>query len=99
MSTTYPQYQPNATRVNVAAKAAKVATIFNTLAIVVLVIGGIFALVAVIAGIAVIADGDFFSGLFITGVYLVAVGIYTALSWAWITMGTIVAGYIANRTE
>lgn len=87
------------TRVNVAAKAEKVSHIFNILSIVILVVGGILGVVGAMAGLRLIVEGEFFVGLFTMAAYLVVVAIYTALMWAWVTLGTVFAGYIANRTE
>lgn len=96
MTTTYPN--PIQARVNVAAKAQKVATIFDILAILVLVVGGLAAGFVLLASfIGAVSDSSsiaFFPGLLLA----LFIGVYTALTWASITLATVVAGYIANRT-
>lgn len=87
------------TGINVQSKAKKVAAIFDTLAIVVLIVGVLGAVVAALFGvIALFNDGGF--GSLMAGLFgVVGIAIYTALTWAGITLATIVAGYIAERSS
>jgi hypothetical protein len=85
--------------VNITAKAQNVARIFDTLAWVVLIFGGLTAGLTLLVGLfGAMADGYIAS--LVTGIIVaVGIGIYTALLWASITLGTIIAGYIANKSE
>ena len=76
---------------NIAMRAGLVARVFDTLAWVVLVLGGL----AVLGGFVAIFTESLWMGLFI----MVGSAVYTALMWASVTLGTIVAGYIASRSE
>ena len=83
---------------NIQARATSVARVFDTLAWVVIAVGVVSAGVSFL-GLTFGTEAGFFAGL-IYGLLAVAlVGIYTALTWASITLGTIVAGYIAQRSR
>lgn len=85
---------------NIASRARNVARIFDILAWVVLVFGvlgaGIYFLVAVAAGA---QDDNVFGGLVIGALVAALTLVYTALVWASITLGTVIAGYIAGKTS
>ncbi len=77
-------------------RAGSVATIFSTLATVVLVLG----VLAMIAGFiqAIAAADEVLVGIFAGLLVVLAIGVYVAVSWAAITMAALVAGYIQTRT-
>ena len=94
-----------ATSMNVQRRAAAAARIFDIIATVVLVFGGLLVLAQIVGGTAyLIASADSESGLnpvvitagIVVGVVLIA--IVTAVYWATITLATAVAGYIAQRS-
>ena len=79
-------------------KAQKVATIFDALATIILIVGGLGIGVLAIGGvIGLFSDGGF-QALVIALLGMLGVAIYTALMWASITLATIVAGYISQRS-
>ena len=115
MSTTLPTYAepvaPSAgprptSSLNVQRRAAAAARIFDVVATVVLVFGGLLILAQVVAGIAFLAaSGNSESmtsspALIVIGLIVSVVGtaIVTAINWATITLATAVAGYVAQRT-
>jgi hypothetical protein len=79
-------------------RAARTAQIFDLLAMVVLGVGAlaVFAQIVAVIYMAVSGDGGFFVLAGIVGV-LVAI-VMTALAWAGVTLATVVAGYIADRS-
>lgn len=79
----------------VAKRASVVARIFDVLAWVVLVVGVVGAVVAFFSAYQV-TDG--FEAFLLGAAWAVGTLVYTALIWAWITLSTAVAGYIANRS-
>lgn len=70
-------------------RAVMVSRIFDILAWVVLVAGGVGVLVSLIS-----MFSDFLAGFLL----LLATVVYTALVWAGVSLSTVVAGYIASRT-
>lgn len=81
---------PNIHRgMDVAGRAAKAARIFDLLAIVTLIFGGIAALL----GLIVMVQSSFRFGLAVLGTAV----IWTALTWACVTVATVVCGYIAQK--
>ena len=72
-----------------AKKATKVATIFDVLAWLVLIAGGLVAVGMFIGGLITTEVGISMSGVLAAAL--------TAIYWASISMGSIVAQYIANR--
>lgn len=83
----------------VAARATSVARIFNAVAIFVLIVGAVLIggnlLIGIFGGY-----GDSWLWSFVMGIVFAAVtAVYTAITWAGVTLATIVAGYIALRTE
>lgn len=80
----------------VAKRATFAATIFDILAWVVLVVGVVGAVVAFFSAYSV-ADG--FDAFLLGAAWAIGALVYTALAWAGATLGTVVAGYIANRSE
>lgn len=74
---------------DVAGRAAKAARIFDVLAILVLIGGGITALL----GLIVMVQSNYRLGLLVLGCAVV----WTALTWASITLATVVCGYIAQK--
>jgi len=74
---------------NVHIRAQLVARIFDILAWAILVIGGIATLFGLVATFAAPREGL---------VILVIVVVQTALAWAAVTLGAVIAGYIAQRT-
>ena len=80
---------------NINTRARSVARIFDILAWVVLVVGTLFAAITLIAGLATAGqDGQLLAAMLVT----IGIAVYTALIWASITLGTVIAGYIAERT-
>lgn len=101
MSTYQPQWQPQAqwqppTPVNlpIAKQARWAANIFYALGVVVFV-GGLLALTA--EGIALIYALTEGGGARFVALVMVSTAIGTGLTWANVTLATIVAGYIAQR--
>lgn len=88
------------TALPVKAKARTVARIFNGVAWSVLVVGGLLV-VGLLAVALETSDYDYLGGYSGAAFSLLAVfaAIYTVLLWASITLATIVASYIANRSE
>jgi hypothetical protein len=82
-------------------KAAKVARIFDILATIILILGGLGVALAALAGVIGLFTADTFSEglgiLMLSALWGVGVAIYTALIWASITLSTIIAGYISAR--
>lgn len=94
-----------ATGMNVQRRAAAAARIFDIIATVVLVFGGLLVLAQIAGGIAyLIASADSESGpgsmVITVGIVVgvVVVAIVTAVYWATVTLATAIAGYIAQRT-
>lgn len=83
-------------REGVAKRAGVAARIFDILAWVVLVVGVVGAVVAFFSAYQV-TDG--FDAFLLGAAWAVGTLVYTALIWAWVTLSTAVAGYIAVRTE
>lgn len=83
---------------DVKARATRTAQIFDLLAKAVLIVGGlaIFAQVVAVVYMVAAGDGGFFVLAGIVGVLIVAV--LAALGWAGVTLATVVAGYIADRS-
>lgn len=80
-------------------KATKVARIFDILATVVLIIGALgIAAMAFSGVVGLFSDDGGLGALVIALAGAVGVAIYTALTWAGITLATIIAGYIAERS-
>lgn len=75
-------------------KARLVANIFDALAIITLVVGGLGVGIMLLVGLFNFDDGGI-SMLFMA----VLSAVYVALLWASITLFTLVAGYIYNRSE
>ena len=87
---------------NVTTRAKSVARIFDILAMIVLVFGGLATAFVFLAGLFGNMDGyadNWFQSFFMGIVWAAFIAVYTALTWASITLGTVVAGYIARRTE
>ena len=79
-------------------KATKVEQIFDVLATVVLIVGTVGIISFVLSGLfGLSAEGGGFGALLIALAGAVGVAIYTALTWAGITLATVIAGYIAER--
>ena len=106
--------QKPAPTMNVVRRAATAARIFDILATVVLVFGGLLVVGQLVGGIAfVIASADSGSesesglgsgitvllGLAGTFFGVILTAIVTAINWAVITLATAVAGYIAQRSR
>ncbi len=95
---------------NVQRRAAAAARIFNVLATVVLIIGGLLVLAQLAGGVAFLAGwaGTDMSGsdmaalgfLFPIGAFVGAIvtALLTAVYWAVITLATAIAGYVAQRS-
>lgn len=80
-------------------KATKVARIFDILATVVLIVGALGVVTTSLLGVVgLFSDDGGFGTLLIALASAVGIAIYTALTWAGITLATIVAGYIAERS-
>jgi hypothetical protein len=80
--------------------ADRVSSIFNALSIFVLIIGGLGALVVLIAGFATAGSSDAPFVAILGGLIgaLVA-GIYTAITWAGVQLAAVIAGYVKVRTS
>lgn len=80
-------------------KATNVARIFNILATAVLIVGALGIVLVSLSGVvALFSDGGGLGALLVALLGAVGVAIYTALTWAGITLATIIAGYIAERS-
>jgi predicted MFS family arabinose efflux permease len=80
----------------VAKRAGTAARIFDTVAWIVVVLGTIAAIGTFIGG--AFSDEGFEGFLYGTSI-AVLIAVYTAITWASITLATAVAGYIANRSQ
>lgn len=81
-----------------AVRASKVSNIFNMLAIVLVVVGGLAVCVGLVNSvIALLQDG--FDALLLTLAWSVGMAFVTAITWAYISLATIVAQYIADKSE
>lgn len=101
---------PAPSRMNVQRRAAAAARIFDVLATVVLIFGGLLVLAQLAGGVAFLAgwagsdaiDSDLgASGLLVPiGAFVgaIATAIVTAVNWAVITLATAIAGYVAQRS-
>ena len=80
-------------------RATRVAGIFEILAMVILIVWMVGAIFVLLAGIFVGADSDsFFQGL-LSGIFgAVLFVVYGVISWAGVTLLSLVAKYIANRS-
>lgn len=97
-------------RMNVQRRAAAAARIFDVLATVVLIFGGLLTLAQVVGGIAFLvgwagsgssgSEFDAFAFFVPLGTFVGAITtvIVTAITWAVITLATAVAGYVAQRS-
>ena len=83
---------------NVAARAAGVARIFDILAWIVLVVFGLATGIGLLAAIVVLFSEGFAEFLFVL-LYAVGAAVYGALTWASVSLATVVAGYIAQKSE
>jgi uncharacterized membrane protein len=75
---------------NLNRRAERVSDIFHLLAMLVAVVGGFAAVVAIVSAIT--------SGLGERVVWGIGIAIYTVLAWAAIQLSSLVAGYIHSRT-
>lgn len=80
------------TRTALAKKADKVGVIFDLIGWVILAAGGLVTLIAVLVGL--FGDDTLMVGLLTA----IAVGVYTAVMWASVSLATIVAQYIASKS-
>jgi hypothetical protein len=81
-----------------AVRASKVSNIFNMLAVVLVVVGGLAVCVGLVNSvIALLQDG--FDALLLTLAWSVGMAFVTAITWAYISLATIVAQYIADKSE
>lgn len=81
-----------------AIKATKVSSIFNMLAMVLLVVGGLAVAFGLVNSVmALFQDG--FDALLITLGWSIGMAIITAIAWAYVSLATIVAQYIADKSE
>lgn len=81
-----------------AVRATKVSSIFNMLAIVLVVVGGLAVCVGLVNSVvALFQDG--FDALLMTLAWSVGMAFVTAITWAYISLATIVAQYIADKSE
>ena len=78
-------------------RALRVSTIFNVLTTVVLVLGGIAAVISFFAGIAISDNTG--AGIVVGLLYAIIAVIYAGLLWAGIQLSSLVAGYIYTRTK
>jgi hypothetical protein len=79
-------------------KATKVSGIFTMLATVFLVVGGIAVCIGLVNSvIALFQDG--FDALLLTLAWSVGMAFATAITWAYISLATIVAQYIADKSQ
>lgn len=76
---------------NTRARAALAARIFDIVAWAVLALGGIGIILALVTAL----GGGGLAALLLTA----AAAVYTALVWAAITLGTVVASYIAEQSQ
>lgn len=80
-----------------ATKATKVSSIFNMLAMVLLVVGGLAVCFGLVNSVmALFQDG--FGSLLMTLAWSVGMALVTAITWAYISLATIVAQYIADKS-
>lgn len=79
-------------------RAASTARIFDVIAMVVLGLGGVAVFAQLVAVVVMVAsgDGEFFVVLGFVGALITAA--LTLVAWACVTLSTVVAGYIAERT-
>jgi hypothetical protein len=83
---------------DITTRARLVANIFDITAWVVLGIGVLLAIIAFFRGVSG-GLADSWGGSFTNGIILAAIVlVYSALSWACITLASIIAGYIQNRS-
>jgi hypothetical protein len=81
-----------------AVRASKVSNIFNMLAVVLVVVGSLAVCVGLVNSvIALLQDG--FDALLLTLAWSVGMAFVTAITWAYISLATIVAQYIADKSE
>ncbi len=81
-----------------AVRASKVSNIFNMLAVVLVVVGGLAVCVGLVNSVmALFQDG--FDALLLTLAWSVGMAFVTAITWAYISLATIVAQYIADKSE
>lgn len=71
-------------------RAKMVSNIFNILGWAVLILGGLVTLISVISAL---TSDDVVMGLVLSA----GVAVYTVVSWAGVQLGSLVAGYIAQR--
>ena len=81
-----------------AVRATKVSSIFNMLAIVLVVVGGLAVCVGLVNSVAALFQ-DGFDALLMTLAWSVGMAFVTAITWAYISLATIVAQYIADKSE
>ena len=100
-----PTTERRTTRMNVQRRAAAAARIFDVVATVVLIFGGLLVLSEIVGGVAfLIASAGAETGtspaLILVAMIASAVltAIVTAINWAGITLATAVAGYVAQRS-
>jgi uncharacterized membrane protein (UPF0136 family) len=78
--------------------ADRVSSIFNALAMFVLVIGTVVALLALVGGFVGAFNSDSGPSI-ISGIALaLLIAVYTAITWAGVQLSALVAGYIKVRT-
>jgi hypothetical protein len=83
---------------NVNTRARFVSNIFDILAWVVLGIGGFFTVIAFLAGLFG-TMGDEWINSFAVGVGVtLSIAVYTAITWASISLASIIAGYIQQKS-
>jgi hypothetical protein len=79
--------------------ADRVSSIFNALAMFVLVIGTIVAILVLVGGFIGAFSSDT-GGSIISGIAAaLVIGVYTAITWAGVQLSALVAGYIKVRTS
>ena len=79
-------------------RATKVSSIFNLLAMAVLAVGGLAVCFGLVNSVmALFQDG--FDGLMRTLAWTIGMAMAAAVTWAYISLATIVAQYIADKSQ
>lgn len=83
---------------NVNTRARFVANIFDALGWVVLGIGGFFAIISFLAGLFGTMGDEWINSFAIGFGVTLTISIYTAITWASISLASIIAGYIEQKS-
>lgn len=83
---------------NVSTRARFVANIFDVIAWVVLGVGALVAGIAFFSGLVGVFGDEWVNSFVIGVVTALVIGVYTAVSWACVSLASIVAGYIQNKS-